>query len=764
MPRRGAVLLTALVFVILIGAMASVIYSYSMGNMVLGEAEADSARALVAAESGMSYLLLQIRMAPMPIILEGSIGDLDPGQLSALWAGTNIEGLGSSNNGIAVQLANAINQCGSFVNSQSAVAVPGGLTPMVTPPIAVDPTISKGPYFVLTVKWDSGNPQQASATSASKILLHLTSVGTSGKVPREVTMDVSLQKTLRYAVYSNIAIQLGKNTVVTGDIVSKLTNFTKGPPVWSLSDFTRLTGQSALDDKLRQFRDFLTNHDPSYSNRMSVWNNTVLKAQAEAQGFYDASGDGYLDDYDVFLSHLDPGKTARITQSQFTASNGEPMDAQLFVLLDTLNTPYLPDAQARSGLTYNPTPDQHSLLNQWLGLIDNSWGYDGDEQLDFNDGYAKINGNVKVGVSANAWDTWAKDTSSSGGDEYGLGYREQLQGPIISPDPTEPPIQFNYNGADAQSLTPQSFDTSSYKSMAGTGGTISGRIVQGTTVTDKIVAYANATETTTVTEGSPKGTATPQSTYKRPVFKNVKFVNCKIAKGTNALFQNCTFEGVTYVDLETHVTTTGNHNTTDPSTDDPSKGMAWAKKMKSGTFSSTTALTATNSYGFSDGNNLRFDACKINGPMASAVPSAYTHLANNWEFNGTTVFNNTSDPTATILAPNTNVDCGSFDAPPTGPLPTSSLTGVVVAGNVNMRGGAWNVDGSIITLGKNASGGPRNTTLGYFGDTDAAVDPDAIPTGGFGRIALRYNPTRTMPSGIRVPLTVIRMPDTYQIH
>ena len=123
MPRRGAVLLTALVFVILIGAMASVIYSYSMGNMVLGEAEADSARALVAAESGMSYLLLQIRMTPMPIILQGSIGDLDTSQLSVLWTGTNIEGLGSSNNGIAVQLANAINQCGSFVNSPSAVAV-----------------------------------------------------------------------------------------------------------------------------------------------------------------------------------------------------------------------------------------------------------------------------------------------------------------------------------------------------------------------------------------------------------------------------------------------------------------------------------------------------------------------------------------------------------------------------------------------------------------------------------------------------------------
>jgi hypothetical protein len=44
------------------------------------------------------------------------------------------------------------------------------------------------------------------------------------------------------------------------------------------------------------------------------------------------------------------------------------------------------------------------------------------------------------------------------------------------------------------------------------------------------------------------------------------------------------------------------------------------------------------------------------------------------------------------------------------------------------------------------------------------MDPTAIPTGGFGRISLRYNPARAMPGGILVPLTVIRMPETYQIH
>jgi hypothetical protein len=751
--RRGSILLVALVFLILVGALASAICAYSVGNVRLGAADSQSARALLAAESGMSFLLLQLRMTPMPIILEGSIDKMS--SPSTLWAGTNIEALGTTNNGIAVQLAAAINNCGSFVKSGTTVVVPAGLNPLTTPPIIVDRASGDNSCFTLTVEWDSGNPRPTSSTSAANLVLHLTSVGQCGQVTRKVTMDVMLQKTLRYAVYSNIAIQLGKNTMVTGDVVSKMTTFTKGPPVWSLSDFTRLTGQSALDSKLETFRDLLVANDPSHSNRLQVRGNPAVKALADAQGFTDHNGDGFVDDYDVFLNHLDPNGTNRITQSQYTASNGKPMDAQLFVLLDTLNPPYLAGGTPRPGLTYNTTPDPNSALNQWLGIVDNVGGYDGDGRLDLNDSYAKVLGTVKVRVGAKDWENWANDTSSSGGAQYELGYREQLQGPIVSPDPSEPPVQFNYASSDTQDLTPQSFDTTSYKQKAGTKGNYSGVIPVGATVSDYVIGYSNANSGKAV-EASPQGAANPQATYERPVFKNVKFVNCKIAKGTNALFQNCTFEGVTYVDMQTNITDTNGTTTTN----DPNKGMTWSKKMKSGTFSSTTTLKSTNSYGFSEGNNLRFEACQVNGPMAAAVPSAYTHFANNWEFSGSTVFNNTSDPTATILAPNTNIDCGSFLAPPTGPLPTSSVLGVIVGGNVNMRGGAWNVDGSIIITGN----GGMNTTLGYFGPDDAATDPHAIPAGGFGRICLRYNPTRAMPDGIYTRLTLIRLPQTYQIH
>src|SRR5205807_1436364 len=94
-----------------------------------------------------------------------------------------------------------------------------------------------------------------------------------------------------------------------------------------------------------------------------------------------------------------------------------------------------------------------------------------------------------------------------------------------------------------------------------------------------------------------------------------------------------------------------------------SAGMQWSQKMKSGSFSNSTVLTAANSYGFVNGNNLRFDSCTLNGPLVSDVPTAYTHFTNSWEFTGSSIFDNQADQTATIIAPQVNIEMGSYTAP-----------------------------------------------------------------------------------------------------
>ena len=134
--------------------------------------------------------------------------------------------------------------------------------------------------------------------------------------------------------------------------------------------------------------------------------------------------------------------------------------------------------------------------------------------------------------------------------------------------------------------------------------------------------------------------------------------------------------------------------------------------------------------------------------------TAYCHFANSWEFTGATTFNNLADNTATIVSPQVNIEMGSFTNPTAAP---STLVGVVVAGNLDIRGTSI-VDGSIIITGDGAG----NTTLGYFGPSDGDTNPSAMPEGGYGKLIIRYNPNRALPDGINVAIDVRADATTYR--
>jgi hypothetical protein len=170
-------------------------------------------------------------------------------------------------------------------------------------------------------------------------------------------------------------------------------------------------------------------------------------------------------------------------------------------------------------------------------------------------------------------------------------------------------------------LTPPGFKNKTGPAAGPTSKTATLKVNAVITAADQTVAG------TVVNEHTPFGSTVYQATFGRPRFTGVTFRNCQIAKGTNAVFESCIFQGVTYVDVNPLIT-----SPTGVATTSSVDGMTWAKKMKSGTFANTTVLTATNSSGFSEGNNLRFNNCTFEGPLTSSVPSAYTHFANSWEF------------------------------------------------------------------------------------------------------------------------------------
>jgi hypothetical protein len=711
--RRGSGLLMALMYVSLFGSLASGMAFMAQASTALSAGEDRTCRAYAAAESGMSYINIQLKVMPKPIT---SAGTVSGALATTLWT--------QSSTGVAAALATQLNGTSNLAGKTVSVSA----SKLVVPPIALGSDSS----FQVTVTPDTIDPT----------LLHITSVGYCHGIIRGVTMETRIEKRIKYAVYSNVAIQLGKNVIVQGDVVSTYNGFGKGPPVWMLSDFRALT--STLDTDLTSFRAMLDGRDGAFANRINLNSSTLTTADKDAlvalkavtkvdtgtkdaggnkiYTYQDNNGDGFVDEYDLFLGHIDANADKRVTQGEMTnPSTGASYDSELFTLIDSLNPPLTTSDPTRAGLND--------------GVIDNS------------DGYAKVIGSVKTAVTEAAWDTWARTTGSGGGTADGVGFREQFQGPVINPDATAPPVQFGVSSTDVPTMLPSNFDTSGYLAQVGTAaGTTTGSVASG--------AISNATLTSamanggTQTEGTPYGSTSIQATYKRPVFKNCTFTNVKIPKGLNALFENCTFKGVTYVDMATNITDSSGNTTTDPNA-----GMTYAEKMTSGTFSSTTALTSSNSSGFNNGNNLRFDGCTFNGPMTAAVPTAYTHFADSWEFTGSTLFNNTVDPTATILAPNTNIEMGSFSDPNSAP---STLKGVVVAGNIDIRGRSF-VDGSVLVVGNGAG----NTTLGYFGASDASSDPTAMPEGGYGRLYMRYNPSLALPNGINIPVVFTNQTGSY---
>lgn len=749
--RRGSVLLMTLFYALLFASLACSMVAYSTGNMQVEQAQTDANRALMAAESGMSYLMLQFKQVTLPAITEGSIASMS--SPSTLWSGATVESI-AGNKGIAVALAGALNSSGAF--SGSPVSTPTGTAPLLVPAIAVD-AANDSSTFTLTVAWDSSNPQTLAGTNTSIVVLHCTSVGQSNHTSRTVSMDVWIQKTLKYAVYSNVAIQLGKNVRVIGDIASTFNGTTKGPPVQMFSDFHFLPNSAAMDNDLATLRGLLNTYDTTYANRLDVRNPTSPAAvAAQRAGFYDLNGDGFIDDNDLALQHLDPNYSkTNPGQNAITAGNflnpitGKPYDADLFTLIDA------PMGPASGGTLPNGSPIP------WNGY--------GDNTINNLDGYAKVAGNVKMAITYAQWQAaaagWQQWGDTNGGTP-GTSFRDQFEGPVIPTDSSTPPVQFGVNFGNDQTLTPQDFDTSSYDSKI-SASTASKTTSGGTTTISNGTLTAAMANGGTITEHSPADASSGwQATLSRPVFTNVNFNNVRIPKGLNAKFVNCTFNGYTSVKMSTNIVTGGtvqsngtiNGGTT---TTDANNGMTYAQRMISGTFSANTTLTASNSVAYTQGNNLHFTGCTFNGVLTADNPTAYTHFADSWEFDGISAFNNAVDQSVTIMAPNTNIEIGSFTNPGGNP---STLVGVVVAGNIDVRG-TCNVDGSLLVTGLGAT----NTTLGYFGSTDQgqAVPPvSQLPTtanGNYGHLLFQMNPSRGMPNGITIPVVMTPQYSTYQI-
>ncbi len=209
---------------------------------------------------------------------------------------------------------------------------------------------------------------------------------------------------------------------------------------------------------------------------------------------------------------------------------------------------------------------------------------------------------------------------------------------------------------------------------------------------------------------------TPSSTWNRKltrhVYENETFTDARLPDNYNALFKNCTFKGVLYIDC-----------------------------YKSG----------STKY-----NNVRFEDCEFKGTIITDVPQVFKWTHNTLYFTGEATFDNESAiQEATILAPHFNVNLGN-----TNPVPSdyNVLTGAVVGGIVDVRGNAQ-VFGTIISMCDTTA-----WSSGYVTNIGATLDDGGSETtelGDIGTIAITPGDDKMLPSGITSPIVIKPLQNTY---
>jgi Tfp pilus assembly protein PilV len=271
----------------------------------------------------------------------------------------------------------------------------------------------------------------------------------------------------------------------------------------------------------------------------------------------------------------------------------------------------------------------------------------------------------------------------------------------------------NYNVPDQTNipgLNIGDYNTTSYKVMANYAYTAT---VSGSTISNgKIPTTIGGVSVPTVTEyfphaaGNYSQSVSGSRTLSRRKYENKTFRNVVVSGGNNALFKNCTFEEVMYVDC-----------------------------------SSTGTGTSTSSY-----NNVRFENCTFNGVIVTNTPQSLTSgwwQKNCLYFTGEATFqNNSSIPEATILAPHFNVNLGNTN-PDAGE--NNVLTGAIVGGIVDVRGNAQ-IYGTIISMADTSS-----YTSGYvtnIGATEEDGGSETTEAGDIGTIEITPAEDNLLPSGI----------------
>ncbi|MCH2149644.1 MAG: hypothetical protein MK095_09445, partial [Phycisphaerales bacterium] len=611
--RRGITSVLAMMFLVLFASVVTAMAVVADGNVRTAESAVSVSRAISAAESGLHYAARRLRLEAARYIIER--GTTSGGFGARLWDGTWTPSDGtvlvSGPQGYTVSspsgtgLLHAVHDAHEHADDHGLVLDDG--TPvslelngaeawMRSPGIPLHGG-GDAPWFRLRYEWQDD-------------AVLVTSQGHERDIVRTLTMRFDLEKKIEFALLSPTRIMIGKNVTIDGPVGTfygtlpgELTA-THGDPLVVLSDFSDVN--IAMDIVLNNLQAQILAYDVDGDNRLRPDHPTESNGLTGG-GLTDRNGDGYVDDLDIFLTFYDADGDGTVVHDQdlaFLAGHGAlpeefTDDPQLGTLLD------------------GARPDRND--DGVIDALDTAAGWN-DGRIDALDQYAKIKGELSFAVDGNDWE------SARGGP-----WQTTVQGPV-DPGALDVAATFNVGSPHMVEITNDMFSNSTtwFESTAAASPSFSAQVASN----------GGWSGETTDPETVPFGSIGAYDLYDRPVYRNMQFTNVVIPRGTNALFEDCTFLGVTWIDTEEQCT---NPNWNYLGSREYGQGGVIQERFEE--LPEAPGFPALPTDTKAESNNIRFESCTFLGSIAGERPLQYTHWRNKVQLTGDTrIFIDPDDP------------------------------------------------------------------------------------------------------------------------
>lgn len=606
LSRRGVAAVLAMMFLILFGSLSAAMAIASRGNITTAATHLHMTRAQSAAETGLQVAAVRLRQAAARFLMSDS--DINPTFCWNLWRG-DLSGMstysilppqyGRLDQATPAGMADAVAQ--SHALDQDTVSGAGVSLPTIgNAPAGYSADVYQTSQWLFTpvIALEARANGQSNPPLAYSVMYAPLANGTDIRVfatgydfgyarngspiTRTISQDFRISKSVRHAIISPSRVMLGKNVLVHGDMGMRFTavTYNNANPLYTKSDFAGMN--ATLDAKLDAFKASMAQYDVDGDNRLRVGHpveGAGLPADQDFDGdgqldhaFEDVTGDGYVDEFDIFLKQYDQNGDGRLVLSAALTA-GTPAagqtpeftaDDDLALLIDSNN----PDRN-RNGVYGFIDANGNGRWDAGEAMLDYDAdrGINRDQVLGYRDGYvdrrdqyAKVAGRLSYKVTQSDWAT-------------GQGpIPDRVRGPIV-PAAGSSPVAYNVDDTELPAISPSTFtSTQNGLIQAADGQSFDQQVATqlgiavnqlATYVEPNAPGYAGPRYlrvdpdnnydglpdnwTTAYWEKMPFNSPSYSDVYFRPVYENMTFNDVTIPQGNNGLFKNCTFIGVTHI-------------------------------------------------------------------------------------------------------------------------------------------------------------------------------------------------------------------------